>query len=1094
MNFSRLFIDRPIATSLLSIAIFFAGLICYPLLPVATMPDMTASAIMVVASQPGADPQQMTTSVTTPLERRLASIADVESIESDTSQGSADIFVDFSSSRNINGALRDVQAALRAARSDLPSGTMDSDPQAFKLDGSNFPTYLISLTTAQLSNAQLYDLANIRVKPLLSQVKGVGRVELFGASNPAVRVELNPNPLYKWGIGFEDIRTALASANAFTPKGFIDSHGKRLILTTNDQSITADQYKNLIVGYRNSFYPVHLQDVAKVYDSVQDDYQFSSINNHNAITLSVIAQPHSNAVEIVDGINSKLQHIKEALPSNVNVIVGLDMSRPVRDALSDAQQTLIISVILVIFVILLFFRNASTTIIPAITIPVALSGTLAAMAAFHFSLDILSLMSLTIAVGFVVDDAIVVLENIARHIENGLNRYEASVIGSSEICFTVISISISLIAVFLPLLFIPGSVGSIMFEFCMTMISAILISMWLSLTLTPMMCAYMLNIQHASGHKSKYISRLSHVTERTLQYLHTAYVQSLKWCLKHPILTGLTLPLSFIILVLFLIMMPKEFIPEQDLSFISGRLQGDASMSFQELNTRSQNIASILRKNPYILTVTTANDSKNVSEFFLDLKDKKIRPPLPKILDQIRHSIPQKPGAEVMFWGVGGSTQGGNGQNNTGNYRYILRSENVSDLTNYLPKFLNVLRKSGKLVNISSMTENQSAATYVHVQRDTEARYNITPQLIQNVLYDAYGQAIVSTIHLPLTTHRVVMVLAPQYRTDPNMLHQVWISTSAGTAAGGVASNLIRTKITQNNNDDSAVSLARTSIQNSLANQISGNKSSGSAVSSSIETMIPLDLVATILSKQQPLDITHRSGYYSAAISFDLSPNTTYSSAVSLIQDTLKNTHAPSTVLGEFTGTSGDTAKVMINALLAFGAAIAIMYIVLGVLYESFIHPITILSTLPSAGIGAVLGLWIFGLPFSVIAILGIILLTGIVKKNAILVIDFAIQAEREKKISPKESILQASEARFRPIIMTSIAAALGAIPLILGNGYGSEIRIPLGVSVLGGMIVSQLLTLYTTPIVYLWMDAMGKIFKRIFSYFKNTIKNHINV
>ncbi|GBQ89790.1 efflux RND transporter permease subunit [Gluconobacter albidus] len=1091
MNFCRLFIDRPVATTLMSIAIFMAGLICYPLLPVATMPDMTTTSIMVVATQPGADPQQMATSVTTPLERRLGSIADLESIESDTSAGQAQIFLEFSSSRNIDGALRDTQAALRAARADLPTGTMDADPQAFKMDGGGFPVYLMSLTGDQKTQAELYDIANIRIKPLLAEVKGVGRVEVVGSTNPAVRVELNPNPLYKWGIGLEDIRTALASANAFTPKGFIDSHGQRMMLSTNDQAINAAQYRDLIVGYRNDFYPVRLSDIATVTDSVQDVYQTSYINGHRAVTLVVTAQPHANTVAIVDGINANLTHLRDALPADVNLVVGLDTSRSIRASLADARLTLILSVVLVVLVILLFFRRMITTLIPAVTVPIALSGTLAAMAAFNFTLDVLSLMSLTIAVGFVVDDAIVVLENIARHMEEGKDRYTASLIGSSEIGFTVLSISASLVAVFIPLLFLPGGAGSIMFEFCMTMISAIVISMWLSLTLTPMMCARMLEIDHGDQPRKGVVGSIAFVTEASLDWTLKQYGRSMHWCLRHPVLMGLTLPLSFVVLIGSVMLMPKEFIPSQDMSLLAGRIKGDPTMSFQEIDRRLREIGAIAQTDPDVTSTTIFSDDKNSGELYIHLKEKDERASAETILDRIRKRLPTEPGADVSFWSVGGSSQGGSSSKNTGSYRYVLRGDNVSDLFGYVPILLNALRASGKLVNISSTTEGQSAAAYITVQRDTEARYGVTPQLIQNVLYDSYGQAIVSTIHLPTTEHRVVMVLAPKYRMDPETLRQVWISTSAGTAAGGVASNLIRARSDASTSASSFTSLATASIQNSLANQLSGNTSSGAAVSSAIETMIPLMNVASILWKPQPLDITHRGNYYSANISFDLATGVSYNDAVALIKQTMQSTHAPDGVLGDFTGTAGDTRKLMINGALAFLAAIAVMYIVLGILYESLIHPITILSTLPSAGIGAVLGLWIAGESFSIIAMIGIILLTGIVKKNAILVIDFAIHAERVEKLSPKDAIFKASITRFRPILMTSLAAALGAVPLIISNGYGAEMRRPLGVSILGGMVVSQLLTLYTTPIVYLWMDAIGARTKRLYHWLLGLLRRH---
>lgn len=1075
MNFCRIFIDRPVATTLMSLAIFAAGIICYPLLPVATMPDMASTAIMVVASQPGADPEQMATSVVGPLEHRLAGLADLENIESTTSQGSSSLFLNFASSRSPDGALRDVRAALRAARADLPQGTLDGDPEAFKLDGGGFPVYLMSLTSDTLSQGQLYDIAHINVDPVLSEVQGVGRVEVVGSSSPAVRVELNPGPLYRWGIGLEDIRSALASANAFTPKGFIDSRGQRMTLTTNDQALKAEDYRNLIIAYRSNFFPVRLSDVATVKDDVQDVYQTAYLNGQRAVTLVVTAQPHANTVAIVNGINERMGQLRASLPAQAQLHVGLDTSRSIRAALLDAKETLFISVILVVLVIFLFFRKVKATIIPAVTVPVALSGTLAVMAMFNFSLDVLSLMALTIAVGFVVDDAIVVLENIARHIENGETRYEASIRGSSEIGFTVLSISASLIAVFIPLLFLPGSAGSIMFEFCMTMIAAIVISMWLSLTLTPMMCARMLEVDHGDESAPRGVmgAVLTKVTW-VLDGMATLYARSMQWCLRHTVLVGLTLPLSFVLLVFMVTILPKDFVPQQDISLLGGNLEGDPTMSFQEMDRRVKMVADIIRKDPDVVSTTVFTNSKNTADFYVHLKDKGERAPVEDVLTRIRKVLPQEPGAEIMFWNQGGGNQGGNSQNNTGNYRYVLRGENVEDMSAYIPKLMAYLRDSGHFTNLSSPTEHQSVSAVVAVRRETEARYGVTPQLIQQALYDSYGQSIVSTIHLPMTTHRVVMVLSPQYREDPYQLHSLWVSTSAGTAAGGIASNLIRVR--ESGGAESAFNTrAAASIQNALANRLSGTSSAGSAVSSSIETMVPLDNVAEVKMKPQPLMIEHRDGYFSESFSFDLKPGFAYSEATKFIEQALRETHAPSGVMGEFTGTAGDTSKMLVNGLLAFAAALAVMYIVLGILYESLIHPITILSTLPSAGIGAVLALWVAGNSFNLIAMIGIILLTGIVKKNAILVIDFAIEAERKDGLSPRDAVYKASVTRFRPIIMTSLAAALGAVPLIIGHGYGAEMRAPLGISVLGGMIVSQLLTLYTTPIVYLWMDKVGR-------------------
>ncbi|MDF7673779.1 efflux RND transporter permease subunit [Acetobacteraceae bacterium ESL0709] len=1074
MAFSRFFIDRPVATTLFALAIFLSGLIALPSLPVATMPDMTATSIMVVANQPGADPQQMVTSVTTPLERRMASIADLKTLESETQSGQASLFLEFSSSRNIDGALRDVQAALRAARRDLPTGTLNSDPKAFKMDGSGMPVYLLSLTSKQLSTASLYDLATIRARPLLAQINGVGRVEIVGASTPAVRVEVNPYPLYKWGVGLEDIRSALASANAFTPKGYLTLNGRQLSLRTNDQAVDAAAYRDLIIGYRNGLNPLYLRDIATISDSVQDIYQMSSFNGERAVSLLVIPQPHANTVDIVRSINEHLPALKSALPASVSLRIGIDLSKTIRASLEDAKLTLVVSILLVVLVIALFFRRAVSTLIPAITVPVSLSGTLAIMNALHFTLDILSLMALTIAVGFVVDDAIVVMENIARHMEEGMERRQASIRGGSEITFTVLSISLSLIAVFIPLLFIPGTLGSILYEFGMTTVSAIAVSTVISLTLTPMMCAHFLQVSHISHHASPsgFLAKLSLVIEGALTSLTHLYGRSIHWALKHPVLFGLTLPGSFILLVICIMFLPKEPVPAMDMAVIIGRIKGEPSLSFQALTRRIEQIETILHNDPAIVSVAAMTQSSNNARFFLQLKDKTQRASIDDVIKRIQASIPSQPGAEVMFWAMSNSRKGGSGDNDTGNFRYVLRSDDPEPLLAVLPRLMDSLRKDGKLINLTADNEQPAFAATIMILRDLEARYNVTPQLVQNALYDSYGQAVASTIHLPLTDHRVVLVLDHRWRENPQTLHHLWLSTSAGSAAGGIASNLIRVRT--NRQDSQAAALARASITNNLANQISGNSSSGAPVSSSMETMIPLDNVAHIEQVPQPLVISHHDGSYAASLSFDLPPTMGYNDAVDLIERTLVSLHASDQIRGGFTGTAGETKELMINALIAFIAAIAVMYVTLGVLYESLIHPITILSTLPSAGIGGVLGLWIAGDSFSLIAIIGIILLTGLVKKNAILVVDFALQAERDEKLSPQEAVSKAAITRFRPILMTSLAAALGAIPLIIGNGYGCELRHPLGVSILGGMVVSQLLTLYTTPIVYLWMERVS--------------------
>ncbi|AOX20932.1 efflux RND transporter permease subunit [Kozakia baliensis] len=1078
MNFCRLFILRPVATTLLALSLLATGLICYPLLPVANTPDVSSSTINVEVSQPGASPQQMASSVTTPLERFLGQIADVSTIESDTENGNAFIRIDFASSRNIDGALRDVQAAMRAARADLPQGTLDSDPVAYKEDPTAQPIYLMSLTSDTIPMPRLFDIAQTRVRPLLAQIKGVGHVEVVGSAQPAVRVDINPLSLYKWGIGFEDVRQALASANANTPKGFVEMGDQRFMLATNDQATEADQYRDLIIGYRNNLNPVRLSSVAKVSDSVQDIYQAGYFNNHPAITLIVRGQPKSNTVRIVDGIEQRMGLLRAVLPGGVQMDTAIDLSASIRASLADTQLTLGVSVLLVVGVILVFLRRIRSTLIPAVTVPVALIGTLAVMKMMGFTLDILSLMALTIAVGFVVDDAIVVLENIARHMEEGMDRMSASLKGSAEIGFTVLSITASLIAVFVPIMFLPGMAGAFFFEFAMTIVSALVISLILSLTLTPMMCAYWLDVAHDQETDPRWTARLSRGIEKGLQAIVSTYGWTLRWGLKHHIIVVLTLPLSFLVLVGSIVLMPKTGIPAQDISLVGGFISGDDTMSFAELSERLKQVGRVVKNDPDVRTVTSFNSSNSDGQLFASLTDKWTRRPVDEVVDRIRTKLGAVPGMRVSFFSAG-DPNGGGGQRRSGAYRYVLRAQNPDDLTHYVPKLITALRKKKMMTMVTSNIEGHGAAVHVELQRDTEARYLVTPQLVGNVLYDAYGQTVASRIHTDITTHSVVMEVAAAYRQSPDMLKTAWVSTSSGTPSGATRSNQIRTS-SSSSSANTAAALSAASLRNAIANQITGNNSNGAAVASAVETMVPLTNVADLVMKPTPMEIDHHNGLTSTAISFDLAPGNTYEDARKLIEQTMRETNAPIGVGGNFSGLAGETQKLLVNELLAFVAALAAMYIVLGILYESLIHPITILSTLPSAGIGAILGLWVCGEDFSLIAMIGMILLTGIVKKNAILMIDFALHAENNLGYTPREAIYEACLTRFRPILMTTLAAALGAVPLMLGHGYGSEMRRPLGIAIVGGMMLSQLLTLYTTPVIYLYMDAIGRFGTRM--------------
>lgn len=1071
-------------TTLLAISILAAGVLCYPLMPVADMPNVGASTIDIRVQEPGASPQQMVTSVISPLERHLTTIAGIEEMESDSDTGEGSIRIDFVSSRNIDGALRDVQAALRAAHADLPSGTLQSDPTANKMDPTENPVYLLSLQSKTMPIAQIYDIAETRVKPMLAQVSGVGQVDVVGAAQPAVRVDLNPYALFKWGIGFEDIRQALASANANTPKGFIDAGGQRLMLASNDQAQKASQYRDLIVGYRTGNYPVRLSDVGYVYDGVQDSNQSGFYNGQQAISLVVHAQPKANKVKIVDSIRQHMTVLRAALPAGIDMYTSMDLSYTIRAALADTQLTLVISVVLVVGVILVFLRRLRSTLIPAVIVPIALVGTIAVMKLLGFNLDIMSLMALTIAVGFVVDDAIVVVENIARHMENGMDRMEASLLGSSEIGFTVLSITASLTAVFVPIMFLPGIAGAIFYEFSMTIVAAIMISLLLSLTLTPMMCAYLLEVDNGHEKRRPLTAMVVRGIDWCLDGITRLYDVTLTWSLRHHIIVFLTLPLSFMALVGSIYFMPKAAIPAQDISLLMGFVAVDETASFEHLSHRLKQVSDVLLADPAVQGVTSWNESSAEAQLFATLTDKNTRVNDHVVADRIRAKFKDIPGLRMSLFSAG-DMNGGGGQSRQGTYRYVLRAQDPDALYAYIPKLVSALRKDKTVItNITSNFEGRGAAAYVMLQRDTEARYLITPQLVGNTLFDAYGQTIASRIHTDISTHSVVMQVAPQYRSSPDALNSVWVSAAAGTPGGATASNQIRAKSTTTATLSEAAQLSQQSLQNSIANQITGNGSNGSAVASSSETMVPLSNVATIQMRPTATEISHRDGYVAAAISFDVAAGKTYEDAQKVIEQTIANTQAPIGITGKFSGLAGDTSKMLINELLAFVAAIAAMYIVLGVLYESLIHPLTIMSTLPSAGIGGVLALWVFGEEFSVIAMIGMILLTGIVKKNAILVIDFALHAEKHLGYAPRDAIHEASITRFRPILMTTLAAAFGAIPLVIGSGYGAEMRRPLGIAIIGGMVISQLLTLYTTPIIYLYMDAIGRACMRLWRRF----------
>ena len=1091
MNISETFVRRPVATTLFTAGIVLAGATAFVQLPVSPLPQVDLPTISVGANMAGASPETMATTVATPLERHLGTIADVTEMTSSSAVGNTQVTLQFGLSRNIDGAARDVQAAINAARADLPTA-LRSNPTYRKVNPADAPILILALTSPTLTQGQLYDAASTILQQKLLQVEGVGDVNVWGSSLPAVRVEMNPSALFKYGVGLEDVRAALAAANANSPKGAIEDSRRHWQIYDNDQSRSASDYHDLVVAYRNGS-PVRLRDVAQISDSVEDIRNTGLSKGNPAVIVAISRQPQANIIATVDRVLALLPRLKANLPAATQLAVATDRSTVIRASLRAVETSLTIAIILVVIVVFLFLRDGRAVLVPAVAVPVSLIGTFGAMYLLGYSLDNLSLMALTIATGFVVDDAIVVMENIVRNMESGVPRFQAALIGVRQVGFTVLSMSLSLIAVFIPILLMGGVVGLYFREFAVTLSVAILISMVISLTTTPMMCARLLSVHRPISERGRF-HRLS---EGGFQTLLTDYRRTLSWVLDHRFLMLWVLIVTVALNFWLFAIIPKGFFPEQDTGRMFGFIQADQSISFQRISDKLRQYMKIVQDDKDVDDVVgftgAGGGGGNSGRMFISLKPLGVRKAsTEQIMARLRPKLAQIPGS-TLFMAPQQEVRVG-GRMSFSLYQYTLQADNLEDLRAWAPKLLEALKSEPILSDLNSDQQDKGLEIDLVIDRDTASRLKLSAAQIDNTLYDAFGQRQVSNIYESLNQYHVVMVVATRFWQDPSALKDIYISSTGGVVKGTQLTNAVAGTVTGSaaltsggargvSGSSSAGSVAADTARNASMNAIAttghGAASTGQSVSTVYEKMVPLSAIAHYELGTTPLSVNHQGPFVAGTISFNLSPNASISEAVTAIEKQAAAIHMPKTIHGSFQGTAKTYQQSISNEPVLILAAITAIYLVLGILYESYAHPFTILSTLPSAGIGAVLALIIFNVEFSLIALIGVFLLIGIVKKNAIMMIDFAIEAERSEGLSPRDAIFKACQLRLRPILMTTMAAVLGAVPLAVGFGDGAELRKPLGIAIVGGLLVSQLLTLYTTPVVYLYVDQARRWFRR---------------
>jgi multidrug efflux pump len=1137
MHLSAPFIQRPVATSLLSVALLLAGSVAYSVLPVASLPDVDFPVIGIGTGLPGASPETMASAVATPLERQFGRIAGVNQMTSSSSLGSASVTLQFDLNRNIDAAARDVQASINAARSQLPS-YLPQNPSYRKANPAEAPILILTLTSDVVPKAQIYDMADSILSQKISQIQGVGQVFVGGSSSPAVRVELNPMQLGNNGIGLEAVRTALASANANRPKGAFQDLDHRWMIYDNDQIFKASDYAPIIAGYNHQTgAPVRVSDLGTVEDSVADIHTAGVAGNNapghsgvlkDAILIVIFKIPGANVIDAVDSVMAEMPRLQAAIPPTIKINVAVDRTTTIRSSVHDVEISLIVSVVLVVLVVFLFLREVWATLIPSVAVPLSLVGTFGVMYLLGYTIDNLSLMALTISTGFVVDDAIVVIENITRYLEKGMKPFDAAMQGSKEIGFTVLSMSTSLIAVFIPILLMGGIVGKLFREFAVTLSVAIAVSLLVSLTTTPMLCAHFLKARDESRHGPIY-----RASEHAFEWLRSEYATALRWVLRHQWLILSVAMGSAVLNIYLFIIVPKGFFPQQDTGRMGGRTRAAQDISFPAMREKQRQLAQMVLDDPAVLSVTAfvggngpGGGSTNVGNMFIALKPPNERKGVTgdMVVNRLRRKLTSVPGA-TLFLQVQQEFQIG-GRGSDAQYQYTLSDENLNELNSWAPQLQARMRGMPELRDVSTDQQNQGLAANLVIDRDTASRLGITASAIDQVLYDAFGQREVSTMYTGLNQYFVVMEVDPKYQLSPDALNGIYIKASnvVGSTPAATNTGTLLSAATAASTGGSAPTApaaatssggataifptsggalaATTSTAGALAagnpllvgtltaiNPSAGTvesttpsipaAASGGTAATAAPTpstggaMVPLSAIAHYEQQRTSLAVNHQGQYPAVTLTFNLAPNVALGDAVTALEKVQRDMGMPSAIHATFQGTAQAFQDSLKNEPYLILAAVVAVYIVLGILYESLIHPLTILSTLPPAGVGAILALLLTGTELSIIALIGILLLIGIVKKNAIMMIDFALQAERDQGLPPVEAIYQACLLRFRPIMMTTMAAMFGGLPLAIGMGVGSELRKPLGITIVGGLLVSQALTLFTTPVVYIFFDKL---------------------